>query len=128
MPCCIVTARRGLLSLDNVFTVNGHEPTTHPVAQVTIEKGAVPMGTAPFVLGKTLCLVVLVQAAAVIGGASLAGGRGAVTGTLLGTVLMVLITNAGTAFQIDPYILDVTTGVLIIFAVAMDMIKTRKKA
>lgn len=66
--------------------------------------------------------------AAVIGGASLAGGRGAVTGTLLGTVLMVLITNAGTAFQIDPYILDVTTGVLIIFAVAMDMIKTRKKA
>lgn len=67
-------------------------------------------------------------AAAVIGGASLAGGRGAVTGTLLGTVLMVLITNAGTAFQIDPYILDVTTGVLIIFAVAMDMIKTRKKA
>lgn len=67
-------------------------------------------------------------AAAVIGGASLAGGRGAVTGTLLGTVLMVLITNAGTAFQIDPYILDVTTGVLIIFAVAMDMLKTRRKA
>lgn len=67
-------------------------------------------------------------AAAVIGGASLAGGRGAVTGTLLGTVLMVLITNAGTACQIDPYILDVTTGVLIIFAVAMDMIKTRRRA
>lgn len=66
-------------------------------------------------------------AAAVIGGASLSGGRGAVTGTLLGTVLMVLITNAGTAFQIDPYILDVTTGVLIIFAVAMDMMKSRKK-
>ncbi|MCF0146484.1 MAG: ABC transporter permease [Eubacterium sp.] len=65
-------------------------------------------------------------AAAVIGGASLAGGRGAVTGTLLGTLLMVIITNAGTAFQIDPYILDVTTGVLIIFAVAMDMIKSRK--
>lgn len=67
-------------------------------------------------------------AAAVIGGASLSGGKGAVTGTLLGTILMVLITNAGTAFQIDPYILDVTTGVLIIFAVAMDMLKNRKKA
>ena len=47
MPFCIVTARRGLSSLDNVFTVNGHEPTTHSVAQVSIEKGAVPMGTAP---------------------------------------------------------------------------------
>ena len=67
-------------------------------------------------------------AAAVIGGASLAGGRGAVTGTILGTILMVLITNAGTAFKIDPYILDVTTGVLIVFAVAMDMLKSRKKA
>lgn len=67
-------------------------------------------------------------AAAVIGGASLAGGRGAVTGTMLGTVLMVLITNAGTAFKIDPYILDVTTGVLIVFAVAMDMLKNRKRA
>lgn len=67
-------------------------------------------------------------AAAVIGGASLAGGRGTVTGTILGTVLMVLITNAGTAFKIDPYILDVTTGVLIVFAVAMDMLKSRKKA
>lgn len=71
MPFCIVTARRGLSSLDNVFTVNGHEPTTHPVAQVTIEKGAAPMGTAPFVLDKTLCLVVLVQAAAIIGGPAL---------------------------------------------------------
>lgn len=67
-------------------------------------------------------------AAAVIGGASLAGGRGAVTGTILGTILMVLITNAGTSFKIDPYILDVTTGVLIVFAVAMDMLKSRKKA
>lgn len=65
-------------------------------------------------------------AAAVIGGASLSGGRGAITGTLLGTLLMVLITNAGTAFQIDPYILDVITGLLIIFAVSMDMVKVKK--
>ena len=36
--------------------------------------------------------------------------------------------SGSTAFKIDPYILDVTTGVLIIFAVAMDMIKTRRKA
>lgn len=67
-------------------------------------------------------------AAAVIGGASLSGGRGAVTGTLLGTLLMVVIDNAGTAFKINPYILEITGGVLIVFAVAMDMIKNRKKA
>lgn len=67
-------------------------------------------------------------AAAVIGGASLAGGRGAITGTLMGSILMVIIQNAGQAFKINPYILEVTTGVLIIFAVAMDMFKSRKKA
>lgn len=67
-------------------------------------------------------------AAAVIGGASLSGGRGAITGTLVGTLLMVVISNAGKAFLINDYILEVTTGILIIVAVAMDMMKSRKKA
>lgn len=66
-------------------------------------------------------------AAAVIGGASLAGGRGAITGTFVGTLLMAVIDNAGKAFEINDYILNVVTGTLIIFAVAMDMVKTRKK-
>lgn len=66
-------------------------------------------------------------AATVIGGASLSGGRGAVTGTFVGALLMVVIENAGKAFQINDYILEAITGGLIIFAVAMDMIKSRKK-
>lgn len=65
-------------------------------------------------------------AAAVIGGASLAGGRGAVTGTFIGTLLMVVIQNAGKAFSISDYILEIVTGALIIFAVAMDMVKTKR--
>lgn len=67
-------------------------------------------------------------AAAVIGGASLAGGRGAISGTLLGTILMVLINNAGVQFGLNTHVLEITSGVLIIFAVTMDMIKNRKKA
>ena len=71
-------------------------------------------------------------AAAVIGGASLAGGRGAITGTFIGTLLMAVIENAGKSrpfgVEISDYILEVITGILIIAAVAMDMIKTRKKA
>ncbi len=66
-------------------------------------------------------------AATVIGGASLAGGRGAVTGTFVGALLMVVIENAGKAFLINDYILEMITGILIIFAVAMDMVKSRKK-
>ena len=67
-------------------------------------------------------------AAAVIGGASLAGGRGTVTGTVLGTILMVLINNAGVQFGLNTHVLEITSGVLIIFAVTMDMLKNRKKA
>lgn len=66
-------------------------------------------------------------AAAVIGGASLAGGRGAITGTVIGTILMVVIENAGQLMGISPYTLEVITGVLIIAAVTMDMMKNRKK-
>ena len=66
-------------------------------------------------------------AAAVIGGASLSGGRGAITGTLLGTILMVIINNAGVQFGLNTHVLEITSGVLIVFAVAMDMIKNRHK-
>lgn len=67
-------------------------------------------------------------AAAVIGGASLSGGRGTISGTLLGTILMVLINNAGVQFGLNTHVLEITSGVLIIFAVTMDMLKNRKKA
>lgn len=67
-------------------------------------------------------------AAAVIGGASLSGGRGAISGTLLGTILMVLINNAGVQFGLNTHVLEITSGVLIIFAVTMDMLKNRQKA
>lgn len=67
-------------------------------------------------------------AAAVIGGASLAGGRGTISGTFVATLLMAVIQNAGKAFLINDYILEVITGILIIGAVAADMMKSRKKA
>lgn len=67
-------------------------------------------------------------AAAVIGGASLAGGRGTISGTFVATLLTAVIQNAGKAFLINDYILEIITGVLIIGAVAADMMKNRKKA
>ncbi len=66
-------------------------------------------------------------AAAVIGGASLSGGRGGVTGTFVGALLTVVIQNGGKAMGISDYYLEIITGVLIIVAVTMDMMKTRKK-
>ena len=66
-------------------------------------------------------------AASVIGGASLTGGRGAVTGTILGTILMVLINNAGTQFGLNTFVLEITSGVLITVAVIIDQMKNTVK-
>lgn len=64
-------------------------------------------------------------AAAVIGGASLSGGKGSILGTILGTVLMVLINNAGVQFGLNTHILEITGGVLILFAVGFDMFRNK---
>lgn len=65
-------------------------------------------------------------AASVIGGASLAGAKGSVWGTALGTILMTLIDNAGIQFGINSFVMEISTGVLITIAVIIDQLKNRK--
>lgn len=65
-------------------------------------------------------------AASVIGGASLAGAKGSILGTALGTILMTLIDNAGIQFGINSFIMEISTGVLITIAVIVDQLKNKK--
>lgn len=67
-------------------------------------------------------------AVAVIGSASLAGGRGSMTGTLSGTILMILINNEGVQFGLNTHILEITSGVIILLAVAFDMFRNTRAA
>lgn len=64
-------------------------------------------------------------AASVLGGASLSGGFGSIVGTLLGTILIILIDNVGIQFGIDPFIMEVVTGAVIVIAVIVDQLKKR---
>lgn len=66
-------------------------------------------------------------AASVLGGASLAGGCGSVFGTLLGTVLIILIDNVGTQFGIGAFVMQVITGCVIVIAIVIDQLKKRGK-
>ena len=65
-------------------------------------------------------------AAAVIGGASLSGAQGSVLGTVLGTLLMGIITNAGIHLEIDPFLMQSITGALLTIAVVIDQVRRRR--
>ena len=66
-----------------------------------------------------------VIAAAVIGGASLSGGRGSAFGAVLGAILVQLINNGMLILDIDQSYNQIVMGLAIIIAVVVDQAKTR---
>ncbi|PZO78499.1 MAG: ribose ABC transporter permease [Mesorhizobium amorphae] len=64
-------------------------------------------------------------AAAVLGGVSLFGGRGSVTGTVFGAILIKTVQNGLNIVNADPYIYPLVTAAIIFLAVAIDGIRTR---
>ncbi|WP_255953689.1 ABC transporter permease [Streptomyces odontomachi] len=65
-------------------------------------------------------------AACVIGGASLFGARGTAVGALLGTIIVGLLNNGGTLLAIDPFWLQVVIGALMVIAVGLDQLQSRR--
>lgn len=68
-----------------------------------------------------------VIAAVVIGGASLAGGRGTVINTMIGVLILSIISNLMNLMNISGYNQQVVKGVIIIAAVMLESIKSRAK-
>ncbi|MFN0133031.1 MAG: ABC transporter permease [Phycisphaerales bacterium] len=64
-----------------------------------------------------------VIAAAVVGGASLSGGRGSALGAMLGALIIQLIENAIVILHIDPNYKLIIIGVAIVLAVVIDQSK-----
>jgi len=65
-------------------------------------------------------------AAVVVGGASLNGAIGSISGTALGTIIIASIRNGGTLLGINPFILDISVGGLIVIAVLFDQLRKNK--
>jgi ribose transport system permease protein len=65
-------------------------------------------------------------AAAVIGGTSLSGGEGTILGTIIGAFIMSTLTNGLRILSVPQEWQIVTTGIIIIFAVYMDMLRKRR--
>jgi ribose transport system permease protein len=67
-----------------------------------------------------------VIAAAVIGGASLAGGEGTVYGAVIGAAIMAVLRNAFVLLGLPTYMQTISIGVVIVLAVALDGLRRRQ--
>lgn len=63
--------------------------------------------------------------AAVLGGTAMSGGRGGMIGTLVGSLLMIVISNAIVIMRVSTYMEQVVVGSVVIIAVLIDALKTR---
>jgi inositol transport system permease protein len=66
-------------------------------------------------------------AAAVIGGASLSGGVGRISGTVIGTLILGLVTSGFTFLRIDAYYQEIVKGGIIVAAVIADQYRRRAR-
>jgi ribose transport system permease protein len=67
--------------------------------------------------------LILSFAAPVIGGAVLTGGHVSVAGTTLGVIIVAIITQALVLFSIDPFLVQVVLGGLILWAVGVNRLR-----
>jgi inositol transport system permease protein len=66
-------------------------------------------------------------AAAVIGGASLSGGVGRISGTVIGTLILGVVTSGFTFLRIDAYYQEIVKGGIIVVAVVADQYRRRRR-
>ncbi|HEY8581629.1 MAG TPA: ribose ABC transporter permease, partial [Capillimicrobium sp.] len=66
-----------------------------------------------------------VVTAVILGGASLAGGRGAITGTMLGLLIIGTLNNGLVLLNVSSFWQTVAQGSLLIAAVSFDQLRIR---
>lgn len=66
--------------------------------------------------------------ATIIGGAALTGGKGTVTGTVIGVLFIAALLNGMVLLSVNPYAQQVVRGVVVLVAVLVNVWRTRQSA
>lgn len=66
-------------------------------------------------------------AAAVIGGTSISGGKGHIAGTVIGMLILGVLSNGLDILNISTYIQQIVKGIVIVLAVLMDIVQTKRE-
>ena len=74
-----------------------------------------------------MCIRDSVVTAAVIGGISVNGGKGSMLGAFLGAVIIGVLSNGLTIMNIGEYYQQVVKGLVLILAVAFDVLANKEK-
>ena len=69
----------------------------------------------------------IVISAAVIGGASLSGGKGTVLGSVLGVIMLNIINNALVLFNVSVHWQSLISGVILIVAILIDQLSQKNR-
>jgi len=86
--------------------------------------GAIRLGQGQVGVGEGLMFPA--QAAVVVGGTSLSGGKGGVVNTIIGVLVMTVLNNGLVLIGVNPYIRTGIQGVIILVAVALTVAKGAK--
>ena len=73
-------------------------------------------------------LEMIVIASVILGGVSLSGGIGSIVGATIGMVILGVLQNALTLMDVSSFWQDITRGIVIILAVAVDVIRKERIA
>lgn len=110
--------------------VDSHKILVYVIAGILASIGALVLSSKNLTAQAGMGVMYELDAIAmtVIGGVSLAGGRGSIIGTVLGALIFGVIISGFTFMRLDAYYQEMVKGVIIVGAVVLDQWRQRRRA